>query len=702
MNHLRRDGLLFAFLLTVLPVGSALAQVAGHKTFSFSTSGFATVDIRGRMVALESDHAVSTRDRRNPSVCMGLRAAEPGGRNGFYWGEEAGMDDLAHPMAAKEGCLVISAPSTRGHGNYLHLSASTSEGGSSALTPGDRGSGLIPSRAYEGLPGLKGPAPGNSLHQPFMIASGHPNLTNMIALDDQTILRTQMLIDTSPSVVLNESNGAQLSNSEGEILVNKKDYPSAGVRFEGVDVGAVWALFVRRAPHRQKSHEDELPIDASTGEYTQSEGYHWGGLLAQSLFFNVIENSVRTASDDQIRNLLAKKPFWHDYAASIRQFNMRRWNDGDDFLVNYTGHPMQGAVSGFIEIQNDPRARALEIGANREYWESRFKAFLWATAYSVHSEISPIGEAGIGNEGGWTYPIHCKTRCTEPGTYHHYTNNTGWVDFIITPTVGTLWLLAEDTLDRYISDRIQGNGRIVPKIVRGGLNPSRTMANAVRFKAPWYRDSQESEEFQRSHGVHFLPSDDDAAAAERYRRFSIAPYFRSMPFGAPSRPCTLCMQNPGAGISLDYGLARWVSGSIAVEKETSSAVTHAVGSTVSIGFGLRLMYETPHNTLSFAVRPGLMITPISQPRNSLGTSNVDAKQLQSVENGAITLAFSNDIKLSPLLSMRLSVADTIVRTGILDRSQVGIGSPPYLSWLSKETYANRSTWSSALGPVLRF
>jgi hypothetical protein len=276
------------------------------------------------------------------------------------------------------------------------------------------------------------------------------------------------------------------------------------------------------------------------------------------------------------------------------------------------------------------------------------------------------------------------------------------VDFIITPTLGTLWLLAEDTLDRYVSDRIQGDGRIVPKIVRGALNPSRTMANAVRFKAPWYRDSQESEEFQRSHGVHFLPSDDEIAAAEQFRRFSIAPYFRSMPFGAPSRPCAPCMQNPGAGIALDYALARWVSGSIAVEKETSSAVTHAAGSTLSVGFGLRLMYETPHNTLSFAVRPGLMITPISQPPNSLGTGNGDARQVQSVENGTITLALSNDIKLNPLLSVRLSIADTIVRTGILDRSQAGIGSPPYLSWLSKERYTNTSSWSSALGPVFRF
>ena len=62
----------------------------------------------------------------------------------------------------------------------------------------------------------------------------------------------------------------------------------------------------------------------------------------------------------------------------------------------------------------------------------------------------------------------------------HYTNNTGWVDFITTPTVGMLWVLAEDTLDRYISDCIQGTDQIymLLKIVRGSVNPSRTFAAA--------------------------------------------------------------------------------------------------------------------------------------------------------------------------------------------------------------------------------
>jgi hypothetical protein len=172
---------------------------------------------------------------------------------------------------------------------------------------------------------------------------------------------------------------------------------------------------------------------------------------------------------------------------------------------------------------------------------------------------------------------------------------------------------------------------------------------------------------------------------------------------AASRSCTLCVQNPGVGITLDYALAPWVSASIAVENQPNPVLKPSTfaGSTISVGFGLRFTYDTPRNSLSFAVRPGFLITQVA-PSVRLGENNLEQKQPQSVENGAITLALSNDIKLTPLLSMRFSIGDTIVRTGTLDGPQVEIGSVPYLSWMSKEEFTNRSTWSSALGPVLRF
>jgi hypothetical protein len=675
MNRLRPDGLLLALVLTALPASSAHAWPADSRTPSPLRGEVTTISVQRGAGAFRPDHA----------ACAGLATSGPAIQESSCLAvKQAGEKRSGTEMLAFAGDWNFDVPGTQDRGHDFCGRPSENKCGSFERRADYRGSGVLP---------------------PLAVKAATLDLVHEVAPHQKATFPMQPFIGIQRPEPHHESIDYDLLKSDEDNALDRRQVFTGGVKFDGVNVGAAWAMFGRLAPHRQRSEASEA-LTIGSDDYVKSEHYHWGGLLAQSLFFNVIENGFRAASDDQIRNLLANKPFWHDYAASIRQFNMRRWNDGDDFLVNYTGHPMQGAVSGFIEIQNDPRGRELEIGANREYWESRFKAFVWATVYSTHSEISPLGEAGIGNEGGWTYPIHCKTRCTEPGTYKHYTNNTGWVDFIVTPTAGTLWILAEDTLDRFVSDRIQGDNRsrLVPKIIRGALNPSRTMANAVRFKAPWYRDWQQNADIEQSRGVHFLPSDEEVAAAEEFRRVSIAPYFRSMPFGTASRSCTLCVQNPGVGITLDYALARWVSASVAVENQPNPVLKTStfVGSTISVGFGLRLTYETPHNTLSFAVRPGFLITQVTPSVRSQGENDLESKQPQSVENGAITLALSNDIKLSPFLSMRFSIGDTIVRTGTLDGQQVGIGSPPYLSWLSKEQYANRSTWSSAVGPVLRF
>lgn len=397
---------------------------------------------------------------------------------------------------------------------------------------------------------------------------------------------------------------------------------SAGNRllFNGASVEEVQRAYKRSPIRKHTSYGDDPSLEPTP------ERYHWSGLFAQSLFFNAIESTFRIASDDQIRYLLATKPFWHDYFASMNQFNMRRWNDGDEFLVNYVGHPMQGSVSAYIEIQNDPTGRQQELSATRAYWMSRFKGFLWSTVFSTHSEISPLGEAGIGNEGGWTYPIaDCHRPCPtfKPGVTK-YTNNTGWVDFIITPTVGSLWVLAEDTLDRYVSDKIQGDdrSRIFPKILRGTLNPSRTMANFIRFKKPWYRDFQEDTR-RPVHGVHMLPADEEGAQNQRLQRFSLAAHYRTAPLGTASHGCFLCNEGRGGGLEADYAITPWISASVSFDKQQGSLEKGASpdGSTLHAGFGVRLFLERPHNTFSLSLRPGFTVDHIPIPAyvNAHGT-----------------------------------------------------------------------------------
>jgi hypothetical protein len=539
-------------------------------------------------------------------------------------------------------------------------------------------------------------------YQPFpgTLLAPAPATAGAVELQPEELRYPQLARDPIPPASESMQKMLQPLPTETE-----QDIPSgasnAGV--DGIDLNATFAGVHHAFFRSARQIQDVSPPDGDGDDTGAGEPYYWRGLIAQSMFFNVIENSFRSASDDQIRILLANKPFWHDYAASMRQFNMRRWNDGDDFLVNYVGHPMQGAVSGFIEVQNDPVGRQQEISATRAYWKSRFKAFLWATVYSTHSEISPLGEAGIGNEGGWTYPIHCHTICTEPGTYKKYTNNTGWVDFTITPTVGTLWLLAEDTLDRFVSDRVQGGNtsRIVPKILRGGLNPSRTMANALRFKAPWYRDFQHSPELEASYGIHVLPSDESIQAAKDFRRFAVTPYFIGMPFGTSAHPCTVCMQNPGAGIEADLALARWIAVSFATSKQQDliDKGPATVGSTISTGLGLRLIHDRPNNTLSLAVRSGI-VTEHAMIASSI--SNDPEPSETSVSHTANTVMLSYDYKISHLIAWRSSFGVTLVRYRNLARTPPGFGKPPYLSFLSHDSYTNRSSCTYQMGPVFHF
>jgi hypothetical protein len=117
-----------------------------------------------------------------------------------------------------------------------------------------------------------------------------------------------------------------------------------------------------------------------TKEQDEREPFHWKGLLVQSFEFVLVQNAVRVITANQHdRHVLLNKPYYSDYWASLGQFDMRRWNDGDSIPVNYIGHPMQGSISGHLEVQNDPRGRSLRLSRGRPYWKSRFRAFLWET-----------------------------------------------------------------------------------------------------------------------------------------------------------------------------------------------------------------------------------------------------------------------------------------------------------------------------------
>ena len=201
-------------------------------------------------------------------------------------------------------------------------------------------------------------------------------------------------------------------------------------------------------------------------------GIYWGSVLLQSFEFLAVEHSLRMAFDPPSRREMQGK-FWKDYVNSIK--TLHGWSDGNHFFVNYVGHPLQGAASGWILIQNDPKGRVQRFGGSKNYWISRAKGLGWSTVYSLYWELGfPLSEAAIGNLGPEGRP------------------GLGAVDLVITETVGTAYLITEDFLDRYAVRAIENKwcNPIATVLARSIFNINRSFANVLRWKYPWYRDDR--------------------------------------------------------------------------------------------------------------------------------------------------------------------------------------------------------------------
>ncbi len=80
-----------------------------------------------------------------------------------------------------------------------------------------------------------------------------------------------------------------------------------------------------------------------------------GPQRSQSLEFTVTSDMFRVATDSGPQYNLEHLPY---YQNSVRApdggYNLHRWADGDDFIVNDVGHPLQGAVFSRIFFKIAP------------------------------------------------------------------------------------------------------------------------------------------------------------------------------------------------------------------------------------------------------------------------------------------------------------------------------------------------------------
>ena len=218
------------------------------------------------------------------------------------------------------------------------------------------------------------------------------------------------------------------------------------------------------------SEESSSTGTSSGRREVEHPSIEWGPLLNHESLFLATMHSFRIATEPSTREALDKS-FFGGYAASLAA--MHGWSDGDGYYETYLGHPIQGAVAGYMWVHHDPKYRVVQFGKSRDYWMSRLRAYGWSWAESEQFKIGLISEATIGQIPRW---------CCGYGFNDHVITNNG----------GIVWMVGGDILDRYVIRKIEDHTTsvLLRAIVRAGLNPPLTMANLMDLNYPWHRENR--------------------------------------------------------------------------------------------------------------------------------------------------------------------------------------------------------------------
>ena len=281
---------------------------------------------------------------------------------------------------------------------------------------------------------------------------------------------------------------------------------------------------------RQSLHEEvsrNTPEDfepQGTPSDLEKQGFHWRRALTESFTFLLIEQAYVVHTDFYwvvSENGVPFNHYWRDYKQSLSQWAHSGWNDGDPNWFGYVGHPIQGALTGFIQIQNDPRSERQVFSRTKSYWKSRLKAAVWNAVYSTQWNLGPLSEVtvekyGTKDRAPWTYA----------GTFpcsHHCLTGVGQIDIVLTPLGGTGWLIGEDFLDEKVVRRIEGStrSRFLIDTARVSLNPLRAGANMLHGQHPWYRATRNSGETSLSSSQNNIVSTTEVSNAQVPRQGNV-------------------------------------------------------------------------------------------------------------------------------------------------------------------------------------
>jgi hypothetical protein len=387
---------------------------------------------------------------------------------------------------------------------------------------------------------------------------------------------------------------------------------------------------------------------ATTGKFNLK------GAFIESFNTNLFFDVWRVAFDPFMRYNLSHKPFFHDWFASYGGYDMGRWGDGDDFIVNDVGHPLEGGVFGRIFLIHSPNSQVV-IGKNRKYWISRLKAMGWAAAWSTQLEIGPISETDFGNQGGYTYVPGCglALSCLNNPKYHKPpTNNTGWTDFVVTPLVGTAWILGEDTIDKYIVSPIATNHRILGgRILRSALEPTRSFAAIFSGKFPWQLPAPENN-FAVAAKPH--PPKPTPTSQQPLDHWELGANYSNVSLPVLTNNCSeaACRKNlSSAGLNFDYNFTHAIALDSAVDiipgQQGTKPMTEGL-------FGIRMGHHYQRFGVFGQLRPGFIYYESAM-------SGGEKQSTESLTRFATNFGGTLELYTPRNSSVRFDVGTTLVR-----------------------------------------
>jgi hypothetical protein len=217
-------------------------------------------------------------------------------------------------------------------------------------------------------------------------------------------------------------------------------------------------------------------------------GIHWGPLLRDWWVNLVMEQSERILKESKTRDQLSG-PFFKGWINTVSMYRFDRWDDDDKFITSYLGHPTQGAIVAAIFWQNNDHVRfADQDFHSAAYRKALLQAFAFVTVDAVQWKLGPISEASIGHVG---MPAHWWDRdCKELNIPCR--PRTGMNDLVLNEVGGTAMTIGFQWLDKHVQKRIEERvqSRVLIDTTRLFTNPPQAVANIVRFRAPWFRDSR--------------------------------------------------------------------------------------------------------------------------------------------------------------------------------------------------------------------